>query len=274
MFCPRAGLRIFARVSMTTSRAFGCSVSHSSRRSAPPTSSLGHSVCRCILSGAAAPFSTFFRRFLSRFRLPSNARYNVSPCSAHLRPKARPPMATSKHAPSDIHDLPFFGLPTRSERPSGSTSGMTHRVGSNSIPMSSAAVMVGERYACASRGVGPSGVSSHQPLKLVPRSLYFSVVLLFVLNRVNQRQDQVPEKTAPDDVHLGFLYGGAGVVLPLLLAKPCRRALGQLYIVLDGQRNHRFPELAVITTVELEVNQVTAATTPVAPPPPGRIDVK
>jgi hypothetical protein len=49
-------------------------------------------------------------------------------------------------------------------------------------------------------------------------------------------------------------------LLALLSAKPRRRALGQLYVVLDGKRDHRLPELAVVAAEELQVNNVSVST--------------
>src|SRR5687767_678631 len=73
---------------------------------------------------------------------------------------------------------------------------------------------------------------------------------------------------APVDVaDLDPFEGVSDRLLALLANEPRRRALGQLYVVLGGQRDHRLPQLSVVATVKLEVHDVAAAPTAVAPPP-------
>src|SRR5215217_2472360 len=74
------------------------------------------------------------------------------------------------------------------------------------------------------------------------------------------------EEASADDVHLGFLYSGAGVVLPLLLAKPGGRLLRNLVAELHQEHPSGYMGVALVVppSKSSELYYVATAQTTVA----------
>jgi hypothetical protein len=95
-------------------------------------------------------------------------------------------------------------------------------------------------------------------------------VFLFVFNRVNQRQYQMPEEAPADDGLLGLFYSGARVALTLLLAKPGAGPLRNL--VPEFHQEHRGGYMGIPLVVPprqaRELDNVAADQAGVAEPDP------
>src|SRR5215211_2798554 len=106
--------------------------------------------------------------------------------------------------------------------------------------------------------------------QIVPGLRLLRFALRLVLDTLDDGREEAIQPSL-DVAYLNLFEGVPDRLLALLAGEPTPRALGQINVILGGKRDHRLPQLAVIAAVDLKVNHVTTATTPVAPKPPGRV---
>jgi hypothetical protein len=99
--------------------------------------------------------------------------------------------------------------------------------------------------------------------QLVPGLRLLRFALRLVLDTLDDGREEAIQPSL-DVAYFNLFEGVPDRLLTLLAGEPTPRALGQINVILDGERDHRFPQLAVVAAVELQVNYVTASTTAIA----------
>src|SRR5215211_8785402 len=109
--------------------------------------------------------------------------------------------------------------------------------------------------------------------QIVPGLRLLRFALRLVLDTLDDGREEAIQPSL-DVAYLNLFEGVPDRLLTLLAGEPTPRALGQINVMLDGERDHCLPQLAVVAAVEFEVYYVTTSTTAVAVISAGWVDVE